>query len=229
MRITNWDRNDTLAEEIINQEDVKGWYNEEADEAVVRASYEKSMYVAYFYINPDRSSRASRKRTGRVLFRDSSKSRIDSRIAEQLRNYPEDIDFKEVRREEMESPRNLSEWAHVYGAANAITEKIGNCKESGGEVAIFDGSVRWGEGAYVAIAEEDGPRGKEYVSIGSETNGFYKVIGANPRRGPVEIMEPEGIDFFANGEIIITNSEGDQVKVVPTDKGRESEAWRDMF
>jgi hypothetical protein len=112
MRITNWSRNDTLAEEIINQEDVKGWYNEGADEAVVRASDEKNMYVAYFYNTPESSSRVSLKRTGRVLFRDSSKSRTDSRIAEQLRNYPEGVDVEEIRRDEIDSPRNLSEsWA----------------------------------------------------------------------------------------------------------------------
>lgn len=231
MRITNWERNDELAEEIIDQEDVKGWYNEEADEAIVRAS-DNSMYVVYRYNRPDHSARARRRRVGQVLFRDSSKNRIDSRISEQLREYPEGVNSEAVRRSEIDAPQALDEWAHAFGAANAITEKIGNCKQSGGEVAIFDGSSRRGEGAYVALAYEDGPRGKDYVSVGTEMNGYYRVElsgMSRPRRGAIEILDPEGVDFFGNGEIIVTGSEDKQIKIIPTDKGQETKAWKDVF
>lgn len=231
MRITNWERDDDLAEEIIGQEDAKGWYNEEVDEAVVRAS-DDGLYVAYRYNRPEHSARAHRRRVGHVLFRDSAKGRIDSRISEQLRNYPEGIDSEEVRRSELDAPQALDEWAHTFGAANSITEKIGNCKQSGGEVAIFDGSSRRGEGAYVALAYEDGPRGKDYVSVGTEMNGYYRVElsgMSRPRRGAIEILDPEGVDFFGNGEIIVTGSDDNQIKIIPTDKGRETEAWKDVY
>lgn len=230
MRITNWERNDELAEDLIGQSDVKGWYNEEADEAVVRGS--DGVYVAYWYARPSLSSNRVGGRKGRVLFRDSSKSRLDSRIADQLRKNTEEIDYESVRREELDSPQALDEWAHAFGAQNMITEKIGNCKQSGGEVAIFEGSSRRGEGAYVALAYEDGPRGKDYVSVGREMNGYYRVElsgMSRPRRGAIEIIDPEGVDFFGNGEIVVSGRNGSKIKIIPTDKGRETEAWKDVF
>lgn len=230
MPIANWGRNDELAEKIIDQEDVKGWYNEEADEAVVRAS--DGIYVAYWYPRPEYSSRRMGGRKGRVLFRDSAKQRIDSRIAEQLRKYPAGVDNEEVRRSQLDVPKDLEDWAHAYGAAYTITEKIGNCKQSGGDVAIFEGSSRRGEGAYVALAYEDGPRGKDYVSVGRESNGFYNVNlsgMSRPSRGAIEIMEPKSVDFFGNGKIHVIGSDDKRMSIVPTTKGTDTEAWKDMF
>lgn len=230
MKLTNWVRDDTLAEGIIDREDVRGWYNETADEAVVRTS-DDGLYTARWYTRPERSRNSFQSAVGRILFRDSVKSSIDSRLVDVLRNYPEGLDWEEVRRSEIDAPQALDEWAHAFGAEDTIGEKIGNCKESGGEVAIFEGSSRRGRGAYVSVAYEDGPRGKDYFSVGTEMNGFYDVElsgVSNPRRGAIEIIDPSNIEFTSDGEIVVTGDNEKEIRVIPTEKGQRTEAWKDM-
>lgn len=230
MKLTNWVRDDTLAEEIIDRENVKGWYNETADEAVVRSS-DNGVYTARWYTRPERSRNSYQSQNGRILFRDSVKRSIDSRIVDILRTYSDGLDWEGIRRSEIDSPQALDEWAHTFGAKNSITEKIGNCKDSGGEVAIFEGSSRRGRGAYVAVAYESGPRGKDYFSVGTEMNGFYDVElsgVSNPRRGAIEIIDPSNIEFMSDGEIVVTGDNGKEIRVIPTEKGQRTEAWKDV-
>jgi hypothetical protein len=75
-----------------------------------------------------------------------------------------------------------------------MTEKVGNRKRSNGNAAIFGGSSRRGEGAYIAVASVNGPGGQEYASVGVENNGYYTAdqrLRSGRGQGAVEINDPK--------------------------------------
>lgn len=231
MRVKNWKRDDELARGITGGTNVKGWYNDEAEEAVVRIRRLRGQdYLVEYFPRPHYSRDSYLDRDGRILFRDSAKQRVDSRIINQLRNYPDGIDTEAVRREELETPTNLWEWAHVFGAAFFGTEKVGNRDESSGDVAIFDGHWRNGEGAYIALATETGSYGKEYISIGTQPNGYYEVSlsGKSPVQDKALELNNPSIEFREDG-VIVASTNGVKAFIEPTTKGKEEEAWKEVL
>lgn len=230
MPIKNWSRADALAEEVTDESgDIKGWYNETVDELVIRLR--DNTYSVEHFSRPEYAKRSVRGRRGRVLFRDSAKRRTDKRVAELLRQHPDGIDVEEVRRAELDAPRDLWEWAHAFGAAYMGTEKIGNRKDSDGDVAIFSGSPRRGEGAYIGLASVHGPDGESYISVGYQSDGYYTVRTEgvrNSRRNAIEIERPK-LSFYATGEIVATNDKDQMIRIKPTDKGQTEEAWKEYF
>lgn len=228
MGVKNWSRDDTLLEEITGLDDVKGWVNKNVDEAVVRL--DDDVYLAEHFPNLELAKMYIGPRRGRVLFRDTSKQRIDQRIVGHLREFPEGLDSESIRREELDSPQDLWEWAHVFGAEYIGTEKIGNRKESGGNVALFSGSSRRGKGAYVAMASEDGPRGRDYISVGYKSDGYYTVQYPGRHRShknAIELENPD-VEFRDDGEIVATDGNR-TIRIQPTEKGIREEAWKDVL
>lgn len=234
MRITNWSRDDDLAQELTDDDSAKGWYNESADEAVVRAVEENLAYAAYRYTPVKDTYKSPDRLWGSVLFRNTAKTALDSQITEQLKEYPEGVDQEAVQRLLLDNPQDLHEWALVYGAYFTHGEKIGMCKDSGGEVALFAGGSSWGRGAYVAEAYESGVRGQDYVSVGVEQDGYYTVdlTGmSEPRNGAIELMEPYSISFDSDGTITVEKEThfddvaDKKIVITPTEKGCKEKAW----
>jgi len=158
MRITNWSRNEDLWNELRVSTRGSGdlicsWYNDTADELVALVSEEQD-YATKWYTNVTEGFT-----TERNLIHDTSKSSLKSRTTTQLQEHPDGINYQIFKRSALETPATLEDWAYIYGAATYMTEKIGSRKESGGTVAWFEGSTRYGDGAYIAFASEDGPRG----------------------------------------------------------------------
>lgn len=194
---------DSRRPDISDDDTVVGWQHSETGEVVVIhpiKSDDDSLpdaveYAVYKYTEFKYSDIYERHHIqyGSLLFRSDSVDDAVDRITEWMDQFetpenPEDrhntaIDVVEVRRHEITHPTTLEEWAMLTGAEYRITEKIGMRKESGGDVAIFDGSSRWGEGAYIALASESGPRGKDYASVGFEPNGFYTADKRLSSRG----------------------------------------------
>jgi hypothetical protein len=182
-------------------DDARGWVNGETGEVVIRrplleSNEELPAFGAYFYLKVSKATGLGTNRS--LLFRDAKAGKVDKRIVDWLDavNTPTDpdrfdtaINPVQVRREELSHVASLEDWAHLTGAKYYLGEKIGTRKESGGSVALFDGSSRRGEGAYVALASEAGSRGRDFASVGYETDGHYSTD--QPLSGrPFEVESP---------------------------------------
>jgi hypothetical protein len=176
------------AEAVADQpDDARGWVNDETGEVVIRQPLigdDEGLpaFGAYFYLDVSKSTGLGTNRS--LLFRDDEAEQVDERVVGWLEDVetPADperfdtaIDPVEVRREELSHVASLEDWAHLTGAEYYLSEKIGMRKESSGPVAIFSGSSRRGEGAYVALASETGPRGRDFASVGYESDGHYST------------------------------------------------------
>jgi len=182
-------------------QDARGWLNTTTEEVIVRQPLREDTddlptYGVYHYVKVPKSARRGTNRS--LLFRDDSAERADERITSWLQRVttPDDPgDFNtavapvEVRREELSHVSSLEDWAHLTGARFYISEKIGTRKESSGPVAIFNGSSRRGEGAYVALASEHGPRGRDFASVGYQSGGYYTTDRSLSGR-PFEVESP---------------------------------------
>lgn len=211
-------------EKVADSDDARGWVNVETGEVVIRQplledSEELPAYGVYFFT---KVSKVTGRGTNRaLLFRDDDPKQADER----LRNWLERVDTPtdparfdtaihptEVRRSELSHVSSLQDWAHLTGAEYYISEKIGSRKRSGGSVALFDGSHRWGEGAYVAIASVDGPGGQEFASVGYQPGDYYTTdqrLGTNP----FEISSPT-VEF--DGETLHVSSSDNSREITVT-------------
>jgi hypothetical protein len=197
----DWQPAPERAEAVADQpNDARGWVNGETGEVVIRRPLIRDdedlpAFGAYFYLDVSKSGLGTNRS---LLFRGDDAEQVDDRVVEWLENVetPTDpdrfdtaIDPIEIRREELSHVASLEDWAHLTGAEYYLGEKIGTRKESSGPVAIFSGSSRRGEGAYVALASETGPRGRDFASIGYETSGHYST-DQRLSRSPFEVESP---------------------------------------
>lgn len=124
----------------------------------------------------------------------------------------------------------------MVGAEYYIGEKIGNRKQSSGEVAFFSGSTRRGKGSYIALASESGPRGREYLSVGQQPNGFYgsdTAVKSNAKRGfgetnAFEMRSP--VVSYETDTISVVGESGDTVEITARTENPDScvatrESW----
>lgn len=214
----DWQPAPERAEQVADHpDDARGWVNSETGEVVIRQPLieddeDLPAFGAYFYLDVSKSTGLGTNRS--LLFRDDKAEQIDDRVVEWLENVetPTDpdrfdtaIDPVEIRREELSHVASLEDWAHLTGAEYYLGEKIGTRKESSGPVAIFSGSSRRGEGAYVALASETGPRGRNFASIGYETDGHYST-DQRLSRTPFEIESPNV--EFDHDTIHISSADG---------------------
>lgn len=182
----DWDAAPVRAEKVADEpDDSHGWINTETEEVIIRQPLiedgeELPAFGAYFYLDISKSTGLGTNRS--LLFRGDEAEQVDERIMKWLREaetptnpdrFDTAIDPVEVRREEISYVTSLQDWAHLTGADHYLTEKIGTRKQSSGPVAIFDGSSRRGDGAYVALAKEDGPRGRKFASVGYRSDDYY--------------------------------------------------------
>jgi hypothetical protein len=232
--------------ESIDREKIYGWRHPETSEAlIVRPNNDDTpaQYAVYHcpvFDYSDIYERWNLKRGVTPLFRDDSIADANERIAywadrssvpeEPTKRHRYAIDVETVCRNEIEHPTSLKEWAYLVGAANFGTEKIGSRKESNGDVALFEGSSRWGEGAYIALASEIGPRGHNYLSVGYESNGYYETdqsltagLGGN---SAFEIDHPT-VEF--DGDTIIVTGRRDESITITATTGNPSECLHDGF
>lgn len=218
----DWERIDSKAHEAMDgsrrdgvaADNIMGWRNAETEEAVViqplrdhHNADDVPDFGAYWYAESGYSDAFERykiAKSQRLLFRAASLTEAEERISEWIEavETPEDagdrhtsaINPQEIRRHELSHVTSLEDWAHLTGADYYTGEKVGNTKQSTGNVAMFEGNTRHGEGAYVALARVDGPDGDEYASIGVENGGYYTAdrrLGSG-RRGSfaLEIRHP---------------------------------------
>lgn len=195
----------------------RGWVNTETEEVVIRQPLNEDgedlpAYGVYFFLDVSKSTGLGTNRS--LLFRGDDAEQVDERITKWLQGVdtPTDpdrfdtaIDPVEVRREELTHVTSLEDWAHLTGAEYYLSEKIGTRKESSGPVAIFNGSSRRGEGAYVALAEENGPRGRKFASVGYQSSGYY-TANQSLSRTPFEVESPSV--EFDGATIHITGANG---------------------
>jgi hypothetical protein len=221
---------------LSNADDLVVWSNIEAPEAILIAPRQADStgipsFVAKHYCsrkpNHHPINSASRIVNSAILFRDNSPEDICTRLQPWLQQTTdaEALDLEgplpdrslspdKIKRSELKHVTSLEDWAYLVGADFHMSEKIGNTKQSDGSVAYFSGSHRRGEGAYVAQASEHGPRGKQYYSIGTEPNGYYKIQGTSThRRGAVDLFSPK-VSFDGAEITIKTNTQ--TVTVVAT-------------
>lgn len=218
----NWDSAPVRAEKVAEQpDDARGWVNTETDEVVIRRPLTNDnddlpTFGAYFYLKVSKSGLGTNRS---LLFRDDDPKQIDDRILEWLQkaDAPADpdefdtaLDPVAVRRNELSHVTSLEDWAHLTGADYYLGEKIGRRKESGGPVAIFDGSSRRGEGAYVALAEEHGPRGRGFASVGYQSDGYY-TTDERLSRTAFEIESPSV--EFDHDTIHISSPDGSAITI----------------
>lgn len=213
MNTEPWVRADSDAQSLTDDANAIGWENEETGEYVARTTLDDGEFVVYHYGDTYGSDRL-RGVNRSTLFRSDSAD-VSDRVEPHLAESGEYLDTSAVQQVEIDDPRTLGEWANVNGADYYMTEKIGNRKESGGNVAVFEGSTRRGEGAYVAIASEDGPRGHDYVSVGTKPNGHYRVETegfSKPNRGAIELEWPTV--SFTRDSVIVKSGEKQMVITV---------------
>lgn len=217
------------AEQVADQpNDARGWVNGETGEVVIRQPLigdDEGLpaFGAYFYLDVSKSTGVGTNRS--LLFRDGEAEQVDERVVEWLEDVdtPADpgrldtaIDPVEVRREELSHVASLEDWAHLTGADYYLGEKIGTRKRSSGPIAFFGGSSRRGEGAYVALASENGPRGRQFVSVGYETDGYY-TTDQHLSRTPFEVESP-GVEFD-HDTIHISSADGSTEITVTAETG----------
>jgi hypothetical protein len=222
--MTNWVKNNEIARKIERHNGVLGWENKKTGEIIVCTKQDQEYATLHFaYTEGDKELRGKNKT---LLFRTKTPN-----VAHKLEPYfgtkdqreflnsesiePKPIDTVLIRRNELQDPRKLGEWAHINNASYFQGEKIGNRKESSGKVAFFDGSTRWGKGAYIALASEYGPRGREFTSIGYKSDDYYTVETqnvSNVSQEPLEIENPTDVTFTRD-QITIENEEGQRIVV----------------
>lgn len=200
--LSDWQPAPDRAEKVADgSSQAKGWVNSETNEVIVRKplnadSAELPAYGVYFFLKVTEFGRGVNRS---LLFRDDDATNADDRINEWLQQaetpanperFDTAIDPEKVRREELSHVSSLRDWAHLTGADYHITEKIGSRRQSSGPVAIFSGSSRRGEGAYVALASEDGSRGKQFASVGYRPNGHYETDQSSSQTA-FEVESPE--------------------------------------
>ncbi|QLH82301.1 hypothetical protein [Halosimplex pelagicum] len=198
----DWDSAPIRAENIADQPDeARGWINTETGEVVIRQPLHREdenlpAFGVYFYLEVSKSTGLGTNRS--LLFRDDEPEQADERVHKWLEDAetPTDpdrfdtaLDPIAIRREELSHVASLEDWAHLTGAEYYLSEKIGTRKQSSGPVAIFNGSSRRGEGAYVALAEENGPRGRKFASVGYQPSGYY-TTDQSLSRAPFEVESP---------------------------------------
>jgi hypothetical protein len=152
-----------------------------------------------------------------LLFRGESPQSICRRIQPWLdhSSHPSNLDLDspvpdralnshDIKRSEIQHIASLKDWAHLVGADFYLGEKIGNTKESSGDVAYFSGNVRHGAGAYVSLASVHGPNSRSYLSIGTNPEGYYTVSGTGmpSRRRAIDIFSPQ---ISYDGDTIVVN------------------------
>jgi hypothetical protein len=233
----DWDAAPVRAEKVADEpDDARGWVNTETDEVIIRQplirDYEDlPAFGAYFYLDISKSTGLGTNRS--LLFRGDEPEHVDEQISEWLQDAetPSDperfdtaIDPVEVRRGEISHVASLEDWAHLTGAEYYLGEKIGTRKQSSGPVAIFDGSSRRGEGAYVALAKEDGPRGRKFASVGYRSNGFY-TTDQNLSRTPFEVEAPR-VEFDQE-TIHITSPDGSREITITAQTSNPSHSLAD--
>lgn len=217
MTSNNWTRHDTAAA-MITDDDAIGWENTETGEFVARTSKDDEFIVYHFgKVRGDINSSYMTGVNRETLFRSDTPDVAD-RVTRHFDTVADHghLDTAAIIKAEIDSPRCLREWAYLNDADYYTTEKIGNRKQSSGSVAVFDGSTRWGEGAYVALASEHGPRGRDYVSVGYQPNGHYTVSAPwsssrGKRSDAYELESPTA--EFTRDSIIIKNPNGDTLTV----------------
>jgi hypothetical protein len=224
---------DSRRPDISDGDTVVGWRHSETGEVVVihpikgddDSLPDEVEYTVYRYTEFKYSEVYDRYHIqyGSLLFRSDSVDDAVDRITEWMDQFetpenPEDrhntaIDVVEVRRHEITHPTTLEEWAMLTGAEYYTSEKIGNRKRSGGQVAMFGGTHRWGEGAYISLASVDGPGGDNYASVGYEPDGYYTTDKQLTSRGygsdrAFEITDP--VVEFDGDTIHISERRGDK-------------------
>lgn len=195
----------------------RGWVNTETEEVVIRQPLNENgedlpAYGVYFFLDVSKSTGLGTNRS--LLFRGDDANQVDERAVRWLQGVdtPADpnrfdtaIDPVKVRREELSHVTSLEDWAHLTGAEYYLSEKIGTRKESSGPLAIFRGSGRRGEGAYVALAKENGPRGRKFASIGYRSSSYY-TTNQSLSRTPFEVESPSV--EFDGATVHITGADG---------------------
>jgi hypothetical protein len=196
-----WEPAPERAENVADAgQDVRGWLNTATEEVIIRQPLleedaDLPSYGVYSYLRVSKTGLGTNRS---LLFRDDSAEQADERIISWLQSAttPADpnrfdtaIDPVEVRREELSHVSSLEDWAHLTGAEYYLSEKIGTRKESSGPVAIFSGSSRRGEGAYIALTKENGPRGRKFASVGYQTDGYY-TTDKSLSQTPFEVESP---------------------------------------
>lgn len=237
--IPNWEPAPDLAKGFGDTEELsRGWTNTVTEEVIVRQPLTDDKHSGlpeigvYHYLGISEDYYIGTNR--RLLFRGDDINTLDERVESIIReadtpNNPDSFDTAvdpvKVRRKHLETIANIEDWAHVVGADFYIGEKIGNRKESSGSVAIFEGSTRRGEGAYVALASENGPRGRPFASVGYKSGGYY-TTAPSIRRNAWEVEQPAV--KFDDTTITISSPNSDRSITIEPQTGNPSECVREQ-
>jgi hypothetical protein len=199
--IPHWEQaSQRVAAACDSPEDARGWINTRTDEVVIRRRIpgDTENLPEYRVSHFLRMSERGRGTNRSILFRGDSPADLDARVTALLKGvdvpsnpgrFDTAISPTAVRRKELSTVDSIRDWAHLTGAECYQTEKIGTRKQSSGMVAIFDGTSRWGNGAYVALASVTGPGGEEFASVGYQPNGFY-ATDKHLSGSPFEVTSP---------------------------------------
>jgi hypothetical protein len=224
--LTDWQPATKRVEQAVDDDsNGRGWVNTETEEVVIRRPLladecEQLKYGAYWYLDVSEKTGLGTNRC--LLLRGSTPASVDKRIKKYLTAAETPVDPDrldralnptQIRREQINHVTCLRDWAHLTGAKYHMTEKVGNRKRSSGQVALFQGSSRRGKGAYVAVASENGPRGRPFISIGYQSGDFYTTDVSLGHRSAYEIGNPT-IEF--DGEQIIATGVQQDNKITIT-------------